>query len=113
MAFFLYQYDRLYDLKQVFQGLRGSIKEKSRGFTTSNDPEVYIDSEWVFGLAMIILSFVIATKRVFASKVSPITIDDEQELEEKVLLQRVAGVQPKFDSYAHACERITEEEFDY
>jgi hypothetical protein len=63
----------------------------SRGLTTSNDPNVYVDSEWIFGLAAIILSLVIASKRVFAKRVSPFVAENQEELEEVVLKQRLVG----------------------
>jgi hypothetical protein len=91
MAFFLYQCDRLYDLRRLFQELRGTAWQMSRGLTTSNDPNVYVDSEWIFGLAAIILSLVIASKRVFAKRVSPFVAENQEELEEVVLKQRLVG----------------------
>lgn len=113
MAFFLYQCDRIYDLRRVISEARSTVYQKTRGLTTSNDPDVYVDSEWVFGLSMIILSLVIAAKRTFTRASSPFAMDDQAQLEEEVENQRMLGVQSRMNQYSHACERITEEEFDY
>lgn len=37
----------------------------------------------------------------------------ESEIEEEVVKQKLQGRGPKFDHHSHACERITEEEYDY
>lgn len=77
MAFFLYQCDRIYDLRRIFLGVQSTLYQKSRRFTTSEDPEVYVDQEWIFGLSLIILSLVISAKRVFAKRVSPFSLDEQ------------------------------------
>ena len=78
MAVVLYQVDRMYDIKHVMHGACQSIREASRKWSTSNDPNAFVDQEWIVGLAMIILSLVIASKRVVLRGVkSPFLVDED------------------------------------
>lgn len=112
-AFGLYQVDRLYDLRNVYNQQKENVSDMQEGL--KNLPEKTRDlanTAWAFGAALLILALVLAFKRVYQrrqveEKEARIQKQEQQEYERN--FHRVH----KIERPTNACEKITEQEFDY
>ena len=101
MAFFIYHADRLYDLRGVYDQSVRDMNHLTDTLRTGNEANASIDALWVFVLAVLILSFVLALKRVLAKR-SLNADNEEDESRLKDYIQDNYGLNG--DKSIHACE---------
>jgi hypothetical protein len=110
LAFFLYHADRLYDLRRLIGKTRDDVNNMTDQLRTSNDANASIDALWVFILAVLILSGVLAVKKVLAKRAKNDDNDDDVSYIEDYIHDNYGS-----NGYraVHACEQITQEEYNY
>lgn len=98
LAMFLYQCDRWYDLRQVICSVTSTV---SRLVADDVNEDILIDAKWVLLCSLLILSVVITVKRIETNKAKEEALEQAED--------EPAAIIPR----NHACERISQEEFEY
>lgn len=111
IALCLYQLDRSYDFRRIYREQSSNLDELKNTIKSENQGESDSPAFTMFTLSVLILSSILAFKRVSQrNQLDPEEIRArEQRIHEREIIRRVELM----GKNVNACEKITEEEFDY
>eukprot|EP00347_Sterkiella_histriomuscorum_P004707 403359416 len=111
-AFCLYQLDRLYDLRQVYTQQSQNLNEMKENLKTIPAQTQEMPSYWVLAISLVILTLVIAFKRVYQRK-QKLNEEAQKKVIEQAEYEDLFSRKLSLRKPVNACEKINEEEFNY